>query len=191
MAFTAPFGCIALENGTTVMVEQTLNRLRVVDGDGNEGFLGGKGSAPGQFDNPHGIDRTGDLDQVVIADTGNAQIQILRLSTGKTVKILGGGKLKKPWDVASVPSDAILLAADVGLRAIAVFDCVRGNQLCFLDDSLFSPKPLNFPSRLEFDHVYKIVFLANQTQEGETEILSTKSRAIIAVAAAYQCDGLG
>jgi peptidylamidoglycolate lyase len=72
---------------------------------------GGRGSAPGQFDVPHGIAIDG-RGQVYIADRGNARIQVFD-GAGRFLREISGPGIGRPWAV-DLGADGTLYAVDGG-----------------------------------------------------------------------------
>jgi peptidylamidoglycolate lyase len=87
---------------------------------------GHKGSAPGEFDNPHSVsvDAQG---LVYVADRGNSRIQVFN-SSGKLLKAWKSDELGRPWSLTIGP-DNLLYVVDGGDMVKAPTQSDRGQIL--------------------------------------------------------------
>lgn len=155
--FEMPFGAAVLDDGTTVLSETPFHRLRCINEAGGEaGTFGSKGSNPGCFEGPRGMCVVDPFGLVAVADTGNARVQVIRASTGKAVRTVSRGRLKRPWDVACSPDGEKLFVADMGLNCVVVFDG-SGDVLKTFDAALFDK-----PCRIEFHSHTRLVHIADR-----------------------------
>ena len=76
--------------------------------------VGSLGDQPGQFICPHGLALTPDEDFLLVADSGNRRVAVLRALDGAWVRQLTGppGTLQSPDGVAVVPSTGEVLVSD-------------------------------------------------------------------------------
>jgi DNA-binding beta-propeller fold protein YncE len=106
------------------VIDRKASSLLVLDADGKlVASIGGPGSKPGQFKQPHGVALGPDGD-VYVADTGNNRVQIFD-GAGKFIDAFGEsgsepGHLDGPMSVA-VGADGRIFVADTGNDRIQVF----------------------------------------------------------------------
>jgi DNA-binding beta-propeller fold protein YncE len=76
--------------------------------------VGSRGDQPGQFNQPRGLTLTPDEAFLLVADSGNRRVAVLRASDGTWVRQLTGppGTLPNPFGVAVVPSTGEVLVSD-------------------------------------------------------------------------------
>jgi DNA-binding beta-propeller fold protein YncE len=76
--------------------------------------VGSKGDQPGQFKQPRGLALTPDEAFLLVVDTGNDRVAVLRATDGTCVRQLTGppGTLPNPFGVAVVPSTGEVLVSD-------------------------------------------------------------------------------
>jgi 3-phytase len=96
----SPASWTAEDGRTRVLVTaKSSHRIVVFDGDSGERLrdVGGKGSAPGQFNRPNGIAVQGDLAFVVERD--NHRVQVLSLPDLSPVATFGAAELRSPYGI--------------------------------------------------------------------------------------------
>ena len=104
-----PIGCVCREN-KFIVTDYRNNCVKVFDGSGK--FLykfGEKGNADGQFIQPWGlcIDKYGN---VLVCDWCNHRIQQFTLEGTFTGKTSSNVKLERPWGVATLADDRVLIS---------------------------------------------------------------------------------
>ena len=77
--------------------------------------MGSKGAKPGQFNIPCGLALTPDDAFLLVADSGNRRVVVLRATDGAWVRQLMGppGTLQMPVGVSVVPSTGQVLVLDI------------------------------------------------------------------------------
>jgi hypothetical protein len=85
--------------------------------------VGFEGNQPGQFHRPRGLALTPDEDFLLVADSGNRRVAVLRALDGAWVRQLTGppGMLQLPVAVAVVPSTGEVLVSDIGRHRVIRF----------------------------------------------------------------------
>ena len=85
--------------------------------------VGFEGDQPGQFNRPCGLALTPDEDFLLIVDTGNRRVAVLRALDDAWVRQLTGspGTLRNPYGVAVVPSTGEVLVSDFGRHCVIRF----------------------------------------------------------------------
>ena len=104
-----PIGCVSREN-KFIVTHLYNNCVKVFDGSGK--FLykfGEKGNADGQFIQPWGL-CIGKYGNVLVCDWGNHRIQQFTLEGTFTGKTTANVKLERPWGVATMPDDRVLIS---------------------------------------------------------------------------------
>jgi peptidylamidoglycolate lyase len=114
--FGAPTDLAFGRDGSIYVSDGYINS-RIVKLDANGKFLlswGKKGSAPGDFNTPHGI-AVDARDRVYVADRENGRVQIFS-SAGKLLEIWDSKKLdmSKPWGIAA-GADGFIYIVDGGV----------------------------------------------------------------------------
>ncbi len=112
--------------------------------------VGSRGAQPGQFNYPGGLALTPDDAFLLVVDTGNRRVVVLRATDGAWVRQLTGppGTLQTPVDVAVVPS--------TGQVDVLVSDWNRHQVIQFLsieDDSVVGTLGTGFgsgPTQLQY-----------------------------------------
>ncbi len=76
--------------------------------------IGSKGDQPDHFKNPSGLALSPDEDHLLVADSGNRRVAVLRALDGAWVRQLTGppGTLREPVGIAVVPSTGEVLVSD-------------------------------------------------------------------------------
>ena len=111
--------CCACHENKFIVTDMGNNCVKVFDGLGK--FLykfGEKGNADGQFDGPWGlcIDKYGN---VLVVDRWNHRIQQFTLEGTFTGKTCANLKLQRPWGVATMPDDRVLIS-DNGAKEVYI-----------------------------------------------------------------------
>jgi DNA-binding beta-propeller fold protein YncE len=85
--------------------------------------VGSQGDQPGQFNSPRGLALTPDDAFLLVADTSNHRVAVLRATDGAWVRALTGppGTLECPWCVTVVPSTGEVLVSDIDLHQVVRF----------------------------------------------------------------------
>jgi hypothetical protein len=85
--------------------------------------VGSEGDQPGKFSYPRGLALTPDDDFLLVVDSGNHRVAVLRALDGAWVRQLTGppGTLRRPCGVAVVPSTGEVLVSDVGHNCVIRF----------------------------------------------------------------------
>ncbi|HEY5947504.1 MAG TPA: peptidyl-alpha-hydroxyglycine alpha-amidating lyase family protein [Kofleriaceae bacterium] len=101
---------VAVAPDRSFYVSDGYNNSRVIEFASDGSFVrewGAKGSAPGQFDTPHGIALDAHRN-VYVADRGNARVQVFDAS-GHFLREWKGREYGRPFDVAVAPNGAIAI----------------------------------------------------------------------------------
>jgi DNA-binding beta-propeller fold protein YncE len=129
------------------------------------GEVGGSGTAPLQFKNPHGVD-VGPDGKIYVADSNNKRVQVLNANFTIATKSGGGnlifgsagtgnGQFKFPRGIAVDP-DGTIWVADSGRNNVAHFDS-NGTYLGQFGATGFNDNQLNNPFDVESDGTYLYV----------------------------------
>jgi DNA-binding beta-propeller fold protein YncE len=97
--------------------------------------VGCRGAHPGQFKEPRGLALTPDDAFLLVADTGNYRVVVLRATDGAWVRQLTGppGTLPSPVGVAVVPSTGQVLVLDYGRHQVIQFQSIEDDSVvCML-----------------------------------------------------------
>jgi len=154
-----PFGTAVSElSGDTVMTETQMHRIKVFGVDRRlVRIFGSKGSGLGMYEYPRGICMCGST-RVAIADSGNARVQVVNIDNGKTEKIISGGVLKNPWDVAF--GNNKFYVADRGTNSIVIFD-IHGDTLTTIRDGPDGEEIFDGLCRIEFHSHTKRIHISD------------------------------
>ena len=85
--------------------------------------VGSQGDQPGQFNSPVGLALSPDDAFLLVADSSNQRVAVLRATDGAWVRALTGppGTLECPWYVVVVPSTGEVLVSDINLNQVVRF----------------------------------------------------------------------
>lgn len=115
-----PYGTVAYDDGTVVLVDSIRHCLRVLNNDGSERCaIGGRGSRFDQFLRPKGMCRVG-RNLVCVCDSGNRRLSFVDIHQEAVVKAFGG--LVCPVDVTFIPSNGLLAVVDSGKTSLDFYD---------------------------------------------------------------------
>ena len=100
--------------------------------------LGDLGDQHGQFNRPRGLTLTSDESSLLVADSGNHRVQVLRASDGTWLRTLSGpaGTLEEPHGVAVVPSTGEVLVTDIRRNQVVRFKSIDSDTVI---DTLGAP----------------------------------------------------
>ena len=93
--------------------------------------MGSRGTRPGQFNRPSGLALTPDDAFVLVVDTGNRRVVVLRATDGAWVRQLMGppGTLQYPVGVAVVPSMGQVLVSDIDRNQVIQFQSIEDDSV--------------------------------------------------------------
>lgn len=119
--FKEPFGTIALDDGTVVLVDSPQHCIRILNSDGSSRCrIGSKGSKFEQFFQPRGLCKL-TRSTVCVCDSGNRRITFIDIDEEKVTQSFGG--LQRPWDVEYLHEQELLVVVDLGFKGLHFFDC--------------------------------------------------------------------
>jgi DNA-binding beta-propeller fold protein YncE len=130
--FRQPSDLAVSKAGRIYVVDGANNIIKVFGNKGDFLFaFGKKGSGPGEFDYPLGIDLDG-AGRVYIADSGNQRLQVFS-SGGEFLYQIGlpakGGKLADPTDVAVKADGSQCYVVDNDNHYVLVYDLATRKQI--------------------------------------------------------------